>query len=385
MRRDEMDPQPPPATTKGVEPEALLLSVAHTIADSIVTTDDDLLITMWTGGAQETFGWTADEVLGRPLTILMPARYVEAHLAGVGRVRDGDMPRLVGQGVVPVEGVRKDGSEFPAELTLTSGSHAGQRFFAAVIRDVSARASAESGRLAALDELARTNVELQRFASIASHDLNEPLRIVDGYLQLLGRRYGPVLDDTGREFIAHAVNAVSRMQQLIDDLLRYARAGAVEAERTPVDLGVVAREARDALAPAIDETGATVTIDQLPTVRGDASLLRQVLQNLLGNALKYRRIDVAPLIDVRATHDDDHWTIEVTDNGLGIDPRIAERLFDMFERGAGEARERAGSGIGLAIVKRAAEAHGGRAAVRPRPDGTPGSCFTVTLPDREAG
>lgn len=377
MRRPDHQPAPTEAPT--VEPEALLLTVVHSIADAVITADEDGRITMWTGGAEAIFGWPADEILGRELTTLVPEQHREAHTAGIRRVRSGGEHHVIGKGAVELTALRRDGSEFPVELTLTTGLHGGRRFFAAVVRDVSARHAADSTLREVLADLERSNAELQQFASVASHDLNEPLRIVEGYLGLLQRRYGGRLDADADEFIGHAVTAVHRMQRLIDDLLRYARAGADATRAEPVDLQAVATEVLETLGAAIRESGAQVTLHELPTVTGDESLLRQVLQNLIANALKFSHEGQAPRVDVSAQRLARSWEISVADAGIGVDPEAMGRIFEMFGRGRGTGHGRAGSGIGLAICKRAIEAHRGAIRVEPVPGG--GADFRFILPD----
>lgn len=377
--RSDPDQTPPSTPVLPIEPEALLLAVVHSVADAVITADEHGLITMWTGGSEAVFGWTADEVLGLPVTTIVPAQHRDAHRAGIDRVQGGGEQRVIGRGPVTLTGLRRDGSEFPAELTLATGHHAGRRFFAAVIRDVSARHAMDAELQGALRELERSNAELQQFASVASHDLNEPLRIVDGYLGLLRRRYAGQLDETAEEFIGYAVDAVGRMQRLIDDLLRYARAGAGPARRSPVDLGGLAQEAIARLSATIEAADARVELAGLPTVAADGPLLRQVFQNLLGNAVKFRREDVPCVVRISATRLEGAWEISVCDNGIGVDDDAALRIFDMFGRGRGAGRDRAGSGIGLALCKRAVEAHGGAIRVLRVTDG--GSDFRFTLPD----
>lgn len=384
MRHPDPD-QPPPAPhgSAAVEPEALLLSVVHAVADAVVTADEDGRVTMWTGGAEAIFGWSADEILGRAGSVLLPERHRAAFAQALEQARaGGDHPALA-RGPVEVTALRRDGTEFPAELTLTLGTHAGRRFFAAIVRDVTARHLAERQHREVMAELARSNSELQQFAAVASHDLREPLRIVDGYLGLLRRRSGDALDPQSLEFIDHAVDAVARMQRLIDDLLRYARAGSGGTHREPVALGAIAREAQATLAAAAEASGARITIEELPEVHGDPALLRQVFQNLLANAMKFTPPDEAPEVTVRAHRLDGAWEISVADRGIGVDPEASSRIFEMFGRARGAGRDRAGSGIGLAICKRAIEAHGGTIRVVPAPSG--GSDFRFTIPDPDAG
>jgi signal transduction histidine kinase len=227
------------------------------------------------------------------------------------------------------------------------------------------------------EELERSNADLEAFAYLASHDLAAPLRAVGGFVALLGRRYVDQLDDDAREIIGHAVDGVQRMQTMIDDLLLYSRAGTADLQREEVAAGdLVAAALRD-LAPVVVESGAQIEVGELPTVRADATQLQRVFQNLLSNAMKYTAPDVSPRVVVRATPADGGWEIAVADNGIGIEPRNAERVFEMFARVHGGADYR-GTGLGLAICRRVVERHGGRLWVEANPGG--GSVFRLTLP-----
>jgi signal transduction histidine kinase len=229
----------------------------------------------------------------------------------------------------------------------------------------------------AREELERSNADLEAFAYLASHDLAAPLSAVSGFVSLLGRRYADQLDDDAREIIGHAVDGVHRMQAMIDDMLLYSRAGTADLRREEVAAGdLVAAALRD-LSPAVAESGARIEVGELPTVRADASQLQRVFQNLLSNAMKYTAPGVAPRVAVSAGPADGAWEIAVADNGIGIDPRNAERVFEMFARVHGGAEYR-GTGLGLAISRRIVERHGGRLWVEDNPGG--GSVFRMTLP-----
>jgi GAF domain-containing protein len=207
-------------------------------------------------------------------------------------------------------------------------------------------------------ELERSNAELEQFAYVASHDLQEPLRMVTGYTQLLAKRYGDKLDQNANEYIDYAVDGAKRMQALIHDLLTYSRVGTRAKEFAPTDCGAVVAETLRALQPAIEESAATVTHDPLPTVMGDESQLLQLFQNLIGNAIKYRG-GKPPVVQVSCRQGDDHWLFSVRDNGIGIDPKYAERIFVIFQRLHGRDQY-AGTGIGLAVCKKIVERHGGK-------------------------
>lgn len=226
-------------------------------------------------------------------------------------------------------------------------------------------------------ELERSNADLQQFAYAASHDLQAPLRTVASYLGLLERKVGPTLDAEGREYMDFALDGARRMNRLIKDLLDYARVDTRRAAPAPVDLGAALAGVQGDLRQVIAEAGATVTADALPTVVGDGAQLGRLLQNLVGNALKYRSPDRPPQVHVGAARDGGFWVVSVRDNGIGIDPDHFDRIFLIFQRLHGP-RAYEGTGIGLAICKRIVENHGGRIWV----DSTPGegSTFHFTLP-----
>jgi PAS domain S-box-containing protein len=225
-------------------------------------------------------------------------------------------------------------------------------------------------------ELERSNSELEQFAYVASHDLQEPLRMVSSYTQLVLRRYGDRLDGEAKEFMAYVVDGAARMKQLIEDLLAYSRVGTRGKEFKPVPLENAVRRAINNLRAAIEEAGAAVTYDALPTVVADDVQLAQLFQNLIGNALKFRAASV-PRIHVSAKELETEWEFAVRDNGIGIEPQYFERIFMVFQQ-LHTKGEFPGTGIGLAICKKVAERHGGRIWVESKPG--EGSAFHFTLP-----
>jgi light-regulated signal transduction histidine kinase (bacteriophytochrome) len=228
-------------------------------------------------------------------------------------------------------------------------------------------------------ELERSNADLQQFAYAASHDLSEPLRMVSSYVQLLARRYKDKLDSDADEFIEFAVDGTTRMQALIDGLLIYSRAGTADYVHEPVDCSKVLHETLTAIHTTLRETGATINAGPLPTVQGDATQLSQLFQNLVSNAIKFAG-EEPPVIQISAEREDGAWHFIVADNGIGIDPEHAERIFAVFQRLHGRG-EYPGSGVGLAICKRIVERHHGRIWVDSSPG--EGSTFHFTIPADE--
>ena len=227
-----------------------------------------------------------------------------------------------------------------------------------IARDITDRKEGERERMHLAEELRRSNAELERFAYVASHDLQEPLRIVTSYVQLLARRYQGKLDQDADEFIAYAVDGATRMKRLIQDLLAYARINSRSVDPVRVSLSETLCHVLDGLRMQLDESGATVEQGLLPDVMGDPVQLEQLLQNLISNAMKFRGSE-PPSIRVEAARMGNEWEVSVRDNGIGIDPQFFDRIFIVFQRLHGMS-EYTGTGIGLAICKKIVERHGGR-------------------------
>ncbi|HVZ14366.1 MAG TPA: ATP-binding protein [Bauldia sp.] len=249
------------------------------------------------------------------------------------------------------------------------------RAMSVMVREIAEREDRMQGQA---DELTRSNQELAQFAYVASHDLQEPLRMVGSYLELLARRYEDKLDDEAQEFIGFAVDGATRMKRLINDLLGYSRAGNSPLKREPVDSRELVETVLASLTLQIEDAHAEVRIAGLPQVRVDPVQYGRVFQNLVENAIKYRAPDTRPLIEIGAVRKDGLWCFSVADNGIGIDPVFKDKIFEIFKRLHGRDRY-SGTGIGLAVTKLVVERHGGRIWVEPRAGG--GSVFYFTLPD----
>ncbi len=231
--------------------------------------------------------------------------------------------------------------------------------------DITHRKLAEANLSRRAEELARSNAELEQFAYVASHDLREPLRMVQSFCSLLKDRYSDRLDERANKYIDFAVDGAARMQRLVDDLLEFSRVGRSNERFEVVSLEVIARQALENVAAAVEESGARVAIGELPIVHGDAARLEQVLQNLIGNAIKFRGAS-PPEVRIFANRESDQWRITVADNGIGINPEHFQRLFIVFQR-LHARDDYDGTGIGLALCKRIVELHGGRIWLESQP------------------
>ncbi|WP_426571550.1 sensor histidine kinase [Aquihabitans sp. McL0605] len=282
--------------------------------------------------------------------------------------------------VTAADAVATDRLDQPIEVTGPAEiEHLAQRVSEMRDRIVGELAAVEAARVE-LDrraaDLARSNADLEQFAYVASHDLQEPLRKVASFCQLLEQRYGDQLDERGHSYIEFAVDGAKRMQALIADLLEFSRLGRSTRSFVPCDLDAIAHGAIDAWADQLE--GATIDVQPLPTVRGDATLYGALFQNLIGNSVKYRTEGSAPTIRLSAERDGDHWTFACSDEGIGIEPRYRERVFAIFQRLHGRD-EFDGTGIGLALCRKIVEFSGGRIWIDDPVGGT-GTTVRWTLP-----
>jgi PAS domain S-box-containing protein len=327
--------------------------------------------------AEKQFGYRRNELLGQKVKNIIPEGFAERLVADGLRSAEDALAQQIGTGI-ELLGRRKDGSEFPIELMLSPLTGTDGILVTAAVRDITTRKKGAADLLQKVEELKRSNDELGQFAYIASHDLQEPLRMVASYTQLLSRRYKGKLDSDADEFIAFAVDGASRMQRLIQDLLAFSRVGSKGKDLSETSSEATLRAAMHNLKGALDESGAVVTQDPLPSVLADEMQLTQLFQNLIGNAIKYHAPGVVPAVHVSAVRSDadQPWTFAIKDNGLGIDPQYFDKIFGMFQR-LHKRDEFAGTGIGLAICKKIVERHGGTIWVESEPGH--GSTFFFTL------
>jgi len=329
--------------------------------DGMVVVNRDGEIVLLNAQAENQFGYRRDELLGQKVKNLIPKGFAERLVADGLRSPAEALAQQIGTGI-ELSGRRKDGSEFPIEIMLSPLESPEGLLVTAAVRDITVRRAAEAQLRRTVEELNRSNEELEQFAYVTSHDLQEPLRMVASYVELLSERYKGKLDADADDFIAFAVDGATRMQRLIHDLLLYSRVGTRGTEPCDTSSEEALRLALLNLRGATEESGALVTHDPLPIVQADEMQLTQLFQNLIGNAVKYHGADV-PRIHVSAAKDGtDRWTFSVQDNGMGIDSRYFGKIFGMFQR-LHKRTEFAGTGIGLAICKKIVERHGGSISV----------------------
>jgi PAS domain S-box-containing protein len=352
----------------------LLATVVRNSNDAVTVQDFEGRIISWNRGAELMYGYSEDEAFQMTIWRLMPASKRTEQEQLVRRLRAGETIHSF-----ETQRLTREGRLLDVWLTVTklvddAGTPVG---IASTDRDITERKRTEEVLRKTIADMDRSNKELEQFAYVASHDLQEPLRMVASFTQLLAKRYKDKLDADANEFIGYAVDGANRMQKMINDLLSYSR---VETRGKPfeaVGCTAILNQALTNLRMAIEETGAMITQDPLPTVMGDESQLVQLFQNLIDNAIKFRREEEPPRIHISAEDRGNDWFFSVKDNGIGIDPQYNERIFIIFQR-LHRREEYPGTGIGLTICKKIVERHGGRVWVDSQPGN--GSTFYFTIP-----
>lgn len=411
-RNDDKDNEPstaqeggraPPSSIKPDRPSRPRIAVSPDIVleaapDAMVVVDGSGTIVYVNGEAEKLFGFDRSELIDMPIEALMPDAKRAAHVGLRSSFTERPHARPMGA-AINIVAQRKDGTVFPADVKLSPLKTASGLLTTAAVRDISDRKRSEeqlrtyAAHLERLQarlerkniELEQRNSELEQFAYVSSHDLQEPLRKIIAFGDRLKARCGDALDERSLDYLARIQNASGRMQQLINDLLEFSRLSTRGRPFEPVNLALVTAGAVSDLEVAIEQAGGRVEVtalEELPSIEGDAIQIRQVLQNLIGNAIKFRKKDVPPVVKVTGrvlanVEGEPQVELTVEDNGIGIEPRFTERIFTVFERLHSRSSYE-GTGIGLAVCKKIAERHGGKIFVKSEFGN--GCTFVVQLP-----
>ncbi len=347
--------------------------------DAFLSMDADWTITAWNIQAHETFGWTEKEAIGQNLHLIFPKhlkkqslRSIEQHFLNNNATNSKTARELLA--------IHKDGHDFPIEIGVFRIDDSQKPSYCAFLRDITQRTEYQEELERLVQErtksLTQKNEELRQFAKIASHDLQEPLKAVQGFVQLLEETTNGSFDKDQKEFLGFIQDGTMRMQQLIKSVLIHSQIGNNTQDNYTTDCNLVVEEVMADLAPTIKETGTQFEVDWLPDINVEHGQMIQLLENLASNSIKYRSKE-APLIHFSAEESGDMWLFSVRDNGIGIDPDYKEKIFDMFSRLHGKTKY-PGTGMGLAICKRIVTSHGGNIWVESKPG--EGSIFLFTLP-----
>jgi PAS domain S-box-containing protein len=354
------------------EEQVQLAALVNSSYDAIIRKDLNSVIQSWNYGAEKIFGYTAKEIIGKSITVLIPPDLLNEEVDIMRKVKSGG----------PIETfeskrLRKDGSTFDASITISPINDTNGNIIGAskIARDITKQKQMKKDLSEAMEKVKQSNQELEMFAYVASHDLQEPLRMVASFTKLLEEKYKDKLDEKANKYIAFSVNGAKRMQELINSLLDYSRIQRADTEPEELDCNEIVNEVILNMSN-IKETGVKINYLELPKVYSNKIQLSQVFQNLISNAIKYR--SSRPLvIDISAKKEKDKWLFAIKDNGIGFDQEHAERIFELFER-LHSTKSYEGTGMGLAICKKIIEKQGG--GIWAESEADKGSTFYFTLP-----
>jgi PAS domain S-box-containing protein len=353
---------------------ANLNAIFENASDGLITIDASGIIKSFNPACERIFRTPARDAVGQNIKLFMAEPEAGAHDAHLLRYLKTGEARIVGRANRETTGRRGDGELFPMDLSVSRFELEDGVHFCGVIRDVTTAHQAERDRQALLEKLIESNTELERFAYVASHDMQEPVRMVVNFSQIVVQDYGEQIDDRGREYLQVLSDSAHRMLNMIHDLLQYARLSHEGETFGRVDMAAELGRVKLNLSALINETSAVIDSTPLPVVQGNAVQLQRVLQNLISNAIKYQPPGRRPHIQVSAREDGGYWTFEVSDNGLGIDAQYFAQIFEPFRRLHGQDQIK-GTGFGLSIVRKIIDLHGGKVTV----SSTPGEGSTFSF------
>ncbi|WMJ73198.1 PAS domain S-box protein [Cytophagaceae bacterium ABcell3] len=372
-----------------VESEHKITSIINAAVDGVITINTRGIIEMVNPSAARIFGYEQDELLGKSINMLMPEPDRSHHDAYVNNYLKTGHHRIIGIGR-EVTGLRKDGTTFPFFLSISEVKLKDRVIFTGFVHDITEQKMAEEQLRRYAAELERSNSELQDFAYVSSHDLQEPLRKIQAFGDRLKSKDSDKLSEQGKDYLNRMLNAAFRMQRLINDLLNFSRITTKAESYSAVDLNKIFKEVKSDLVISIEKNQAEVTAEDLPTIEADETQMRQLFQNLIANAIKFRKDDEAPRVKVYAKHvqrkphltgtpGDELAEIYFEDNGIGFDTKYLEKIFNIFQRLEGQKYE--GSGIGLSVCRKIAMRHGGDITAQSKPG--VGTTFIVSLSLRQ--
>ncbi len=350
-----------------------LATIVKFSEDAIISKSLEGNIKSWNNGAEKIFGYTAEEAIGKHISLIIPEGYITEEKLILEKIKNSEVIKHY-----ETVRVKKNGEQFFVSLTVSplkdkEGKIVG---VSKIVRDISSRKSAEELLNITMKNLERSNKELGQFAYVASHDLQEPLRMISSYVQLFSNRYKDKLDNDARDFIHYIVDGAVRMQNLINNLLEFSRLNTSKNPMMLCDCNSVMDKVRENIVMWNEDKKIMISSDVLPNVIAFEKQMEQLFQNLISNGIKYNT-SALPMVHIAATEGNSEWRFSVTDNGIGIESKYHESIFGMFQR-LHSREEYSGTGIGLAICRKIVEIHGGRIWLESEPG--KGSVFYFTLP-----
>jgi PAS domain S-box-containing protein len=353
--------------------------VLDTAVDGVIVIDASGTILVFNPACERLFGYRPDEAVGRNVSMLMPRPWRGEHAGYLDNYTQTGERKIIGIGR-EVQGQRKDGSTFPMELSVGEAMRGGKPLYVGTIHDITERKQSEEQRRLLIEQLVASNEERGHFSHVASHDMQEHLRMVLSFSAMLAEEYGDRLDTKGRQYLLLSLQAARQMRELVDDLVAYERLTDETGHDMSFDAGMEVKQVCDVLKDAITASGAQIVQCRLPRLTGSAVRFRRLMQNLLGNALKYMPAERVPRIEIGVQSEGCHWRFCVKDNGIGIEPAYFRKIFEPFKRLHSRNRYQ-GSGLGLAICEKIVMGFGGRIWVESEPG--KGSSFFFTMRKQE--